>query len=296
MNIERRYDFVFLFDVTDGNPNGDPDMGNTPRFDPETFQGLVSDVCLKRKIRNYVHRATQNEDGNPRPGYDIYVLSGQTLENRQKMAYEALSLEKYNKNDKKTDCSADIQRAKEWMCANFYDVRAFGGVMNTTDYRCGQVHGPIQITFARSFDRILITEHTITRVAYTANEKAATTTGQTEMGNKYTVAYGLYKTTGTIIPTGTGFSQEDLELFWNALINMFDVDCSASRGLMCTRGLFVFEHSNKLGNAPKHKLFDMIQVNKKEGIENPRQFSDYEVKVCNKNTFQGVKIIDKLND
>jgi len=265
--VEIRYDFVYLFDCQDGNPNGDPDADNSPRFDPETFQGLVSDVCLKRKIRDYVAVAKSGQTG-----YEIFVQSGHSLESKQKQPYEHLSIAPKSTNAK------DIEKAREWMCQNFFDVRAFGAVMSTTDFNCGQVRGPVQLTFARSIDRIFTTEHGITRVAYTKEEKKASTTATTEMGRKHTVAYGLYRAHGFINPVfakQTGFSEDDLELLWKALENMFDLDHSAARGLMAARGLYVFKHRSALGEAPAHKLFESVSVRLKDGVVSPRSFQDY---------------------
>jgi CRISPR-associated protein Csd2 len=211
--LKNRYDFVYLFDCQDGNPNGDPDFDNTPRFDPETFQGLVSDVCLKRKIRDYMHLA-KSANGSVEKGYDIFVLSGNTLESRQKMPYDNLKLTPKTKDRK------EIEQARAWMCENFFDVRSFGAVMSTTDYNCGQVRGPVQITFSRSIDRVFSAEHGITRVAYTLEEKAASTTATTEMGRKHTVAYGLYRTHGFVnaaFAAQTGFADADLSALWQAL-------------------------------------------------------------------------------
>lgn len=279
--VSRRYDFVYLFDVRDGNPNGDPDFDNTPRFDPETFQGLVSDVCLKRKIRDYVF-ALKSQNGVPEKGYDIYVLQGPSLEDRQKRPYDNLAELKGKAKGKETDPN-DIDAARAWMCRNFFDVRAFGAVMNTTEFRCGQVRGPVQLTFARSIDRVLSSEHTITRVAYTAEAKKASTSASTEIGHKHTVAYGLYRAYGFINPhfaAQTGFTQEDLEVLWKAMANMLGAfDASASRGLMAARHLFVFEHASALGEAPAHRLFDLIQVKKRtengKEVETPRSYEDY---------------------
>jgi CRISPR-associated protein Csd2 len=265
--VENRYDFVYLFDCQDGNPNGDPDADNSPRFDPETFQGLVSDVCLKRKIRDYVAAKKAGQSG-----YEIYVQSGYSLESKQKQAYHHLSIKE------KSTGASDIARAREWMCLNFFDVRAFGAVMSTTDFNCGQVRGPVQLTFARSIDRVFTTEHGITRVSYTREEKKAGTTASTEMGRKHTVAYGLYRAHGFINPVfarQTGFSEEDLELLWKALENMFDIDRSAARGLMAARGLNVFKHRSGLGEAPAHKLFETISPRLKNGVVSPRSFQDY---------------------
>ena len=275
--VSRRYDFVYLFDCQDGNPNGDPDFDNTPRFDPESFQGLVSDVCLKRKIRDYAF-AAKSASGSIEPGYDIYVMSGQALESRQKLSYENLKFEP----DPKGKNKENVEMARQFMCQNFFDVRAFGAVMSVTAFNCGQVRGPVQITFARSIDRIFSTEHSITRVAFTTEQKVKDSGGSTEMGRKHTLAYGLYRTHGFInaqFATKTGFHEGDLELLWKALGNMFDLDRSAARGLMTARGLYVFRHQSGLGEAPAHKLFERIQVKAKDGMESPRSFADYTIDV-----------------
>jgi CRISPR-associated protein Csd2 len=273
--VSHRYDFVYLFDCQDGNPNGDPDFDNAPRFDPETFQGLVSDVCLKRKIRDYV-AVLKSSNGSVEPGYRIFVMSGPTLESQQKMSYDDLKIEA------KTQDRNKIAEARAWMCKSFFDVRTFGAVMSTTDFNCGQVRGPVQITFARSFDRVFSTEHSITRVAYTKEEKAKSTTGSTEMGRKHTIAYGLYRSHGFVnaaFAAQTGFTEADLSVLWRALANMFDMDRSAARGLMCARGLYIFKHSSTLGEAPAHKLFERVKVTPKPGVESPRSFNDYTVTV-----------------
>ncbi|MFN0167514.1 MAG: type I-C CRISPR-associated protein Cas7/Csd2 [Bryobacteraceae bacterium] len=286
MTVNKRYDFVYLFDCQDGNPNGDPDFDNTPRFDPETFHGLVSDVCLKRKIRDYVALAKTGE-----PGYAIFVTSGQTLESQQKLPYDKFAIKP------KTSDRTEIARARQWMCENFFDVRAFGAVMSTTDFNCGQVRGPAQLTFARSIDRVFSTEHGITRVAYTKEEKAKATTASTEMGRKHTVAYGLYKAHGFInaaLAAQTGFTEDDLELVWRALENMFDLDRSAARGLMSARCLFVFEHSSSLGEAPAQRLFDRVQVKLRDGVESPRGFDDYVVTANREGLPNGVQLLAPL--
>jgi len=281
--ISNRYDFAYLFDCKDGNPNGDPDMANTPRFDPETFQGIVSDVCLKRKIRDYIF-TLKSQSGQPESGYDIYVLQGNSLESRQCMPFSKLPELKDKAKGNKTE-RKDIDAARAWMCRQFFDIRAFGAVMSTTDFNCGQVRGPIQVTFARSIDRVMSTEHGITRVAYTTEEKAKSTSAQTEMGNKHTIAYGLYLAHGFVSPhlaqppKGTGFTQADLDVLWKALANMFDLDHSASRGLMARRGLYIFKHDSLLGNAPANELFELITVSRKAGVESPRSYSDYEITV-----------------
>jgi len=273
--IQNRYDFVLFFDCQDGNPNGDPDSDNSPRFDPETFQGLVSDVCLKRKIRDYV-LYENSQDGTVRPGYDVFVLAGNTLESRQRMPFESLKgeIEAKGKDTK----LPDIEKARAWMCENFFDIRAFGAVMSTTSFNCGQVRGPVQITFSRSIDRVFTTEHTISRQAFTGEKDIKSGTGT--FGRKHTVAYGLYRAYGFINPMfadKTGFSDEDLEMLWNALANMFDVDRSAARGLMSTRALYIFKHDSKLGSARAQQLFESIVVKRNEGVESPRAFSDYTI-------------------
>jgi CRISPR-associated protein Csd2 len=281
--IENRYDFVFYFDCQDGNPNGDPDADNSPRIDPETSQGLVSDVCLKRKIRDYVFQS-QQENGAIRKGYDIFVLAGNTLESRQRMPYDNLKLDPKAEKKGKEDT---VARARTWMCENFFDIRAFGAVMSTTDYNCGQVRGPVQLTFARSVNPIFPTEHTISRQAFTGQKDIKNSTGT--FGKKHTIAYGLYRAHGFLSPAfaeigpdpakakGTGFNDQDLALLWKALCNMFDLDRSAARGLMSARKLVVFKHASRLGEAPAHKLFEMVSAKKKEGVDAPRAFTDYDL-------------------
>jgi CRISPR-associated protein Csd2 len=252
-------------------------MANTPRFDPETFQGIVTDVCLKRKIRDYVF-AAKSQGGKPETGYDIFVLGGHSLESRQRMPYDNLADLKDKAQANDTERSS-IEKARDWMCRNFFDVRTFGAVMSTTKFRCGQVRGPAQITFARSLHRVLSTEHGITRVAYTTEEKTRSTSAQTEMGNKHTIAYGLYVGHGFINPflaEQTGFTEEDLAVLWKALGQMFDLDRSAARGLMACRGLWVFRHDSKLGNASAHRLFELVKIAAKKEL--PREFGDYEIK------------------
>ena len=274
--IENRYDFVYFFDCTDGNPNGDPDSDNSPRIDPETFQGLVSDVCLKRKIRDYVYQSKQ-ENGAPVKGYDVFVLAGNTLESRQRQPFEHLKGE--ITADGKDTKPADVNKARDWMCQNFFDIRTFGAVMSTTSFNCGQVRGPLQLTFSRSVDRIFTTEHTISRQAFTGEKDIkAGSTGT--FGRKHTVAYGLYRTHGFLNPVfakQTGFSRDDLDLVWKALANMFDIDRSAARGLMAARRLFVFKHNSALGEAPAHKLFESVKAKLRDGIVAPRSIDDYEI-------------------
>lgn len=268
--MDNRYEFILLFDVTDGNPNGDPDAGNLPRVDVETGQGLVTDVCLKRKVRNFVE-LTKGEEA----GYEIYVKEGAILNNVNDRAYSA--------NDeaarKEKDEQVKIKMARDWMCRNFFDVRTFGAVMSTK-VNCGQVRGPVQLSFARSIDSIVIGDHSITRMAVTTEaESTKQKGGNRTMGRKFTVPYALYKVQGFINPylaEQTGFNDNDLNLFWDALQNMFEFDRSASRGLMEPRALIVFKHDSKIGNAPAHRLFDLVLITKKEEVAVPRAFSDYE--------------------
>lgn len=282
MAIENRYEFVLLFDVKDGNPNGDPDAGNLPRVDPETNHGLVTDVCLKRKVRNFVQAAKAGE-----PNFDIYVTEKAVLTNQQKKAYEALKLE--NKADNAT-------KAKTWMCQNFFDVRTFGAVMSLKEYNCGQVRGPVQMTFARSVDPILSSEHAITRMAVATEKEAKDQGGDNRtMGRKFTVPYGLYRENGFVNPffaDQTGFGDKDLELFWQALKQMFDLDRSATRGLMSTQKLIVFKHSSKLGSASASTLFDAVKVSKKPDVVYPRSFADYTVEIDRAQIPEGVEVIE----
>ena len=273
--VENRYDFVYFFDCQDGNPNGDPDSDNSPRVDPETFQGLISDVCLKRKIRDYVYQRQQEGD-KIKKGYDVYVLAGNTLESRQSQPFEHLKGE--ITADAKDTKAEDVDRARDWMCANFFDIRAFGAVMSTTKFNCGQVRGPVQLTFSRSVDRIFTTEHTISRQAFTG-EKDVKAGATGTFGRKHTIAYGLYRAHGFINPVfakKTGFAEGDLQLLWKALENMFSNDHSAARGFMSPRGLFAFKHDSALGEAPAHRLFDLVTTKLKEGVVSPRKFEDYE--------------------
>lgn len=293
--IENRYDFVYLFDCQDGNPNGDPDSDNSPRFDPETFNGLVSDVCLKRKIRDYVVSATDTGDV-PKVRNGIFVLSGNTLESNQRQPFEKWEGEDKPVADGKNTKPTDIEKARQWMCKNFFDVRAFGAVMSTTEFNCGQVRGPVQITFARSIDRILPTEHTITRQAFTGEKDIKSGTGT--MGRKYTIPYGLYLAHGYINPvfaTKTGFSDDDLALLWKALANLFEMDRSAARGTMAARGLYIFKHESKLGNAQAQRLFESIKIAKKPEVESPRAFTDYTVAPPDPSSLpEGITFIDGL--
>lgn len=291
MAIDRRYDFVFLFDVQDGNPNGDPDAGNLPRIDAETGHGLVTDVCLKRKVRNFVGL----EKGET-PPYEIYVKEKAVLNLQHRRAYQALGKEELLEGgDKKRRGGDAVDEARKWMCQNFYDVRTFGAVMST-GINCGQVRGPIQMTFARSVGPIVSSEHSITRMAVATEAEAEAQQGDNRtMGRKFTVPYGLYRAHGFVsahLAEQTGFSAEDLDLFWRALLHMFEHDRSAARGLMSTRGLYVFEHESKLGNAPAHALLERISVRQKEPSAPARSFADFEVSVNRDGLPQGVKLLE----
>lgn len=277
--IRNRYDFVILFDVENGNPNGDPDAGNMPRVDPETGYGLVTDVCLKRKIRNYVE--TLKEDA---PGYRIYIKDGVPLNRSDNEAIAALGIDGDLKAAKKSTPDID-RKLRDWMCQNFFDIRTFGAVMTTFvkgALNCGQVRGPVQLGFARSVDPIVPQEVTITRVAITT-EADAEKKG-TEMGRKHIVPYGLYRAEGFVSANlarkTTGFSDEDLQLLWQAILNMFENDHSAARGKMAVRELIIFKHDSELGNAPSYKLFDAVTVARKDGIAVPRSYQDYTVTVA----------------
>lgn len=277
--IANRYEFVLLFDVENGNPNGDPDAGNMPRTDPETGFGLVTDVCLKRKIRNYVE--TVKEDA---AGYRIYIKDNVPLNRSDSEAYAALEVDPGKiKELKKGNPNLD-KDIRDWMCKNFFDVRAFGAVMTTftkAALNCGQVRGPVQLSFAKSVDPILPQETTITRIAITTEADAERK--QTEMGRKYIVPYGLYRAEGYISANlarkVTGFSDTDLELLWEAILNMFENDRAAGRGKMAVRQLIIFKHSSELGNAPAHKLFETVSVKRKEGVKVPRSYGDYDVAI-----------------
>ena len=277
-----------LFDVENGNPNGDPDAGNMPRIDSETSIGIVTDVCLKRKIRNYVEIVKEGE-----PGYNILIKADKALNTKFTEIYKENSLDLINKGkDKNPD---DVKKAREFACKNYYDVRTFGAVMSTGEDPCGIVRGPVQINFAKSIDPIFTQEITITRQARTTEERQES--GETEMGKKSFVPYGLYKAEGYVSALlankSTGFNEEDLELLWTAIINMFEHDRSAARGKMCLRKLYVFKHSSILGNCPAHILFEKIDIKKKEGIISPRKFDDYSISV-NDEMPDGVTLISKL--
>ena len=276
--IKNRYDFVILFDVENCNPNGNPDAGNMPRIDPETGYGLVTDVCLKRKIRNYVEDLKEEA-----PGYRIYVKEGVPLNRSDAEALTAVGVSGDLKAAKKADPGID-KKLRDFMCSNFYDIRTFGAVMTTFvkgALNCGQVRGPVQLNFARSIDPIVPQEVTITRVAITT-EADAEKKG-TEMGRKHIVPYALYRTEGYVSANlarkTTGFSEDDLQLLWQAILNMFENDHSAARGKMAVRELIVFKHDSELGCAPAYKLFQKVQVQHVEGVEVPRQYGDYNVSV-----------------
>lgn len=276
MSLDHRYDFILLFDVQDGNPNGDPDAGNLPRVDPETGRGLVTDVCLKRKVRNYVGLVKSEQ-----PPYEIYVKEKAVLNRQHQRAYEAIGAGELVKgDDKKRKGGGKVDEARNWMCRNFFDVRTFGAVMST-GVNCGQVRGPVQMTFARSVDPIVALEHSITRMAVATEAEAEKQEGDNRtMGRKHTVPYGLYVAHGFVsafLADQTGFSEDDLELLWESLAQMFEHDRSAARGQMATRGLYVFEHDSKLGNAHAHALFERLRVQRRDGVAVPRTFADYEV-------------------
>jgi CRISPR-associated protein Csd2 len=314
--IANRYDFVFFFDVTNGNPNGDPDAGNLPRVDPETNQGLVTDVCLKRKVRNYVELAKDNDTG-----HRIYVTEGAILNEKHREAYLR---ERPDDKDAKTakklspKSGEEALRLRQFMCDNFFDIRTFGGVLST-GINCGQVRGPVQFTFGRSVEAIMPLEVSITRMAATneAEKKKSENTGDDErsdnrtMGRKHIVPYGLYRAHGFVSAPlaqgtkGTGFSDDDLALLWEALGNMFDHDRSAARGEMSKRRLIVFKHENRMGNAPAHVLFDRVTTHRVHNGEAipvgdqrthnfppARAFSDYEVRIESANLPIGVELLE----
>ena len=284
--ITNRYEFVLIYDVENGNPNGDPDAGNMPRIDPETGFGIVTDVCLKRKIRNYVELIKGDTTG-----YRIYIKEGTPLNQNHAEAYVAVG----NTGDKVK--LEKVNDARQWMCANFFDVRTFGAVMSTGE-NCGQVRGPVQINFSRSIDPIVQQEVTITRQTVTRIEDADK---ERTMGRKHIVPYGLYRVEGYISARlandpakGTGFSEEDLQLLWQALINLFEHDRSAARGKMASRKLIVFKHDSDLGNAPAHLLFDRVEVKRCEGVRVPRDFSDYEVAIQHDGLPAGVEVLEMI--
>lgn len=290
--IAHRYEFVYLFDVTNGNPNGDPDAGNLPRLDPETNCGMVTDVALKRKIRNFV---TLDKEGTP--GFAIYMQEKSVLNNQHKKAYDALEIKPEDKKLPKDEVKA--REITAWMCANFFDVRTFGAVM-TTGINAGQVRGPVQLAFATSIEPVLPLEISITRMAVTTEKEAEAQSGDNRtMGRKHILPYALYRAHGFVsakLAGRTGFSDDDLRLLWNALINMFEHDRSAARGEMAARKLIVFEHENAMGNAPAHVLFDAVKVRRREGTEDrpSRSFADYRVSVDAEAMPQGVSVRELL--
>lgn len=286
--IKNRYEFIYFFDIENGNPNGDPDAGNMPRLDPETNLGLVTDVCLKRKVRNFVEIVHENKSPN-----EIYVREKAILNQTHARAHQAVGVADSGETKKRKGSGDEVEKARQWMCANFYDVRTFGAVMST-GVNCGQVRGPVQFSFARSVHPIVPLEISITRMAVATEKEAESQSGDNRtMGRKHIVPYALYRAEGFISPhlaAQTGFSEDDLELFWNALINMFDHDHSAARGKMAARNLLVFKHESKLGNAPAHKLFDLVSVSSNNGTKPPRSYSDYTVNIAKDDLPIGVEL------
>lgn len=315
MSLNNRYDFVLLFDVKDGNPNGDPDAGNLPRLDAETGHGLMTDVALKRKVRNFVALTHDQSESVPQAGekrHEIYVREKAILNLQHQRAYSALKLDapadeatsenaeadgKKGKKDKRKGSASEVDLARKWMCQNFFDVRTFGAVMST-GINCGQVRGPVQLTFARSIDPIVALEHSITRMAVATEAEAEKQQGDNRtMGRKHTVPYGIYMAHGFIssfLAKQTGFGEDDLELLWQALENMFEHDRSAARGEMSTRGLYVFKHASELGNAHAHALFDRLSVKRKPDVDVARNFSDYEVSVDETGLPAGITLIRRV--
>ncbi len=287
--LAHRYDAVLLFDVQDGNPNGDPDAGNLPRIDPETMQGFVTDVCLKRKVRDSID-ITQRQ----RPGQRIYVqhqsAGGKALEELHQEAHTAVGIPK---TDAKNPKPEQRDAARQWMCDQFFDIRAFGAVMST-GINAGQVRGPVQVTFARSIDPVVPTEITITRVAKTTAQRAAEAAGTTEIGRKNVIPYGLYRAhifVNPFLADQTGFTSEDLKALWQALHHMWDNDRSAARGLMATRALIIFEHEDRLGNAPAHELFERVRIVRKDRDRPARSYADYEVTVDEAGLPAGITVV-----
>lgn len=286
MALNNRYDFVMLFDVENGNPNGDPDAGNSPRVDAETGYGYITDVCLKRKIRNYVELYKEGE-----AGYNILIKPDRSLNAKFTAAYDAEGIAHNTSKNKNPD---DIKKARDYMCRNYYDVRAFGAVMSTGDDPCGIVRGPVQINFAKSISPVNVQDITITRQARTTEER--TETGETEMGKKSIIPYALYRAEGYISAAlankVSGMSENDVELLWEAIINMFENDHSAARGKMCMRKLYVFKHDHVLGSCPSHLLFDKIKVQPNVDMP-PRAFDDYTIEVDDIMP-QGVELLEKI--
>ena len=300
--VQKRYDFVILFDVQDGNPNGDPDAGNLPRIDAETGHGLVTDVCLKRKVRNYV--GLKNNDAAP---HSIFVKEKAVLNNTIKQAYNSLDIDLESDPADRADGAKrnrsghgqgkEIDQAKAFLCRNFYDIRTFGAVLST-GANAGQVRGPAQLTFARSVDPVVALEHSITRMAVATEAEAEKQSGDNRtMGRKFTIPYGLYRGHGFIsapFAAQTGFSYEDLELLWEALEKMFEHDRSAARGLMSTRKLIVFEHNSKMGDAPVHELFDAVTVTRRDESKPAREFSEYIISIDSARIPQSVKLVERV--
>lgn len=279
--LKNRIDFVYIFDVQDGNPNGDPDAGNLPRVDTETGQGLVTDVCLKRKVRNYIDAAKKGASG-----YDIFIQEAAVLDNRVEEVYKEPEIESKKGAEQK-------EEAKRALCNRYFDIRTFGAVIATKDKQ-GQVRGPIQFTFARSVDPVVSHTHAITRMAVT---KEADKDKERTIGRKSTVPYGLYVAHGFIsanLAKQTGFDEDDLNLFWDALRNMYDIDRSAARGLMSARKIIAFIHSSELGNAPAHALFDLVSIKKKSSIAIPREFRDYDVVIDTASLPDGVEVVELI--
>ena len=300
--LKNRYDFILVFDVKDGNPNGDPDAGNLPRIDSETGEGLITDVCLKRKVRNYVQLTKGDQNG-----YDIFVKEKAILNKEIEKAYSDLAIDLTKppadtadgkkRNKEGQGQGNEISQARAKMCETYFDIRTFGAVMST-GANAGQVRGPVQLTFARSVDSVVTLEHAITRMAVATEAEAEKQSGDNRtMGRKNTIPYGLYVSYGFVSPAlaaQTGFSEKDLEILWVALVNMFDHDHSAARGMMATQKLIVFKHDSALGNAPSHKLFDLVKIVKKDGVTVPRKFADYDVTVPDKDALpSGIEIIEK---
>ncbi len=293
--IKNRHDFVLLFDVVNGNPNGDPDAGNSPRIDPETGHGLVSDVCLKRKIRNFVCLAKTNPGTHaPEPGYDIYVKEKAVLNQQHQRAYDSLGLKSDAKGKEK---AGRISEARAWMCQTFFDIRMFGAVMST-EINCGQVRGPVQFAFARSVDPIVALEQSVTRMAVTTEREAEQQDGGNRtMGRKEIVPYALYVAHGFISPhlaADTGFSDVDLGLLWQSLQMMFEHDRSAARGEMASRKLVAFKHDSPLGNAPAHSLFERLEIVRKDPAKPARSYSDYEVSLNRESLPSGITVDEML--
>ena len=291
--IQNRYEFVYLFDVENGNPNGDSDAGNMPRIDPETSYGLVTDVCLKRKIRNFVEIV----NGNQSP-YEIYIREKAILNQTHERAHLAVGVKGESDGKKRKGSGIEVEKARTWMCSNFFDVRTFGAVMST-GVNCGKVRGPVQLNFARSIESIAPMEISITRMAVATEKEAEQQSGDNRtMGRKHIVPYALYRVEGYIsahLAAQTGFSEEDIKLLWKSLINMFDHDHSAARGKMNARKLIVFKHDSMLGNAPAHKLFDLVKVQRATDESIPaRAFSDYNVTIDRNNKPKGVTLEEKI--